>query len=48
MLSASRKELIKELLLKLNVQADNLELFDEALTHPSFNFEQNLLDNKDQ
>ncbi len=47
MLSASRKELIKELLLKLNVQADNLELFDEALTHPSFNFEQNLLDNKD-
>jgi len=41
MLSAARKKQIKKLLDVLNINIKNLELMDEALTHPSYNFERN-------
>lgn len=41
MLSQDREKEIKELLLSLNIDSNNLELFDVALTHPSYNFERN-------
>lgn len=39
MLSLARIEKIKELLQVLGLQTDNFLLFDEALTHPSYNTE---------
>ncbi len=42
MLSAIRKKEIKEFLKILNINSKDLELFDMALTHPSYNFEANL------
>ena len=47
MLSAARKKQIEELLAALNIELDDFELMEEALTHPSYNFEQNLLCEKD-
>ncbi len=41
MLSQARKDTILKLLTDLDVQVDDIELIDEALTHPSFNFEEN-------
>ncbi len=42
MLSSARIEQIKKLLEVINIQTDNLVLFDEALTHPSFNNESHI------
>ena len=41
MLSAVRVKEIKKFLENLNIESSDYELFDEALTHPSFNFEVN-------
>ncbi len=41
MLSADRKKQLNKLLKILNIRTDNLEPFNTALTHPSFNFESN-------
>lgn len=41
MLSQDRKNAVSELLTQLGVKTDNIELIDEALTHPSYNFEEN-------
>ncbi len=41
MLSAARKKLLKELINKLELKSIDCNLLDEALTHPSFNFEVN-------
>lgn len=41
MLSAARKKQIKNLSDALGIDIKNLELMDEALTHPSYNFERN-------
>lgn len=42
MLSAARKKELKKFLKKLNIEQTDAELFDIALTHPSFNFEDNI------
>ncbi len=42
MLSAVRKKEIEKLLNILNIEVKNIQLLDEALTHPSYNFEANL------
>ena len=47
MLSAVRKKELKKLLKVLDVQTNDIELFDIALTHPSFNFETNNQSGKD-
>lgn len=39
MLSSDRKEKIKVLLHKLNIEIKDIKIFDEALTHPSYNME---------
>lgn len=41
MLSQSRKKLLKQFVNNLNIKKTDLELLDIALTHPSFNFEEN-------
>ena len=41
MLSALRKKQLKNFLKTLNIASNNLEIFDEALTHSSYNFEEN-------
>ncbi len=41
MLSAARKKKLLEFLNILNIESENLEIFDIALTHPSYNFEAN-------
>ena len=38
----ARVEQLNELVNNLNIQKTDLELLDIALTHPSFNFEQNI------
>ena len=43
----NRVEQLNELIDKLNIQKTDIELLDIALTHPSFNFEQNIEDPKD-
>ena len=47
MLSAVRKKQLKEFYKKLNIKKLDDELMEEALTHPSFNSEQNIQDGKD-
>ncbi len=47
MLSSARKIELKEFIEKLNIEKTDVELLDVALTHPSFNFEQNLEDEPD-
>ena len=42
-----RVEQLNELIEKLNIQKTDLELLNTALTHPSFNFEQNLEEAQD-
>lgn len=42
MFSDSREIELKEFVDSLNLEVDNLELLDKALTHPSFTFENNL------
>ena len=47
MLSLDRTQIIKELFEKINIQNCDETLFEEALTHPSFNFERNVEDAPD-
>lgn len=47
MLYAARKKALIQLFNKLEIKTTDWELFDEALTHPSFNFEQNKEDAPD-
>lgn len=42
MLSSAREIELKKFIKDLNIEKTELELLDVALTHPSFNFEQNL------
>jgi len=41
MLSSARILLLKEFIKLFDIETDNLRLFDEALTHPSYNIEHN-------
>lgn len=41
MLSSARKKQLENFLKKYDIKKTEIELFDEALTHPSFNFEEN-------
>lgn len=41
MLSLARKKQLENFLKKYDIKKTEIELFDEALTHPSFNFEEN-------
>ena len=47
MLSVDRKEELARFIKILNIEKTDIELLDIALTHPSFNFEQNLEDAPD-
>ena len=47
MLSSARKIKLQEFIKTLNIEKTDIELLDIALTHPSFNFEQNLEDAPD-
>lgn len=47
MLSQDRAKLIQELFEKINVEKCDEKLFEEALTHPSYNFERNVEDEPD-
>ncbi|MCD7879992.1 MAG: ribonuclease III [Candidatus Gastranaerophilales bacterium] len=42
MLSSARKKELTEFLEKLNITTQDLQIFDEALTHPSYNNEENI------
>ncbi len=47
MLSAARKKNLKKFLKNINIEMTEVELLDEALTHPSFNFESKKTEYKD-